>query len=183
MSDCKPVSTPMEPGQMIERTGNSADDFPYRQAVGSLLYLSNKTRPDISFAVSYASRHMEKPEKNDIDIIKRILRYLRGTTGDGVMFERSTESELTLSAFCDASYADDLITRRSTSGYMVLLNDNPVSWASRRQPIVATSTTEMALFRENNQNYSIMDQSSGNTTYPLEALPTYTLWNSPTIVW
>jgi len=142
MSDCKPVSTPMEPGQMIERTGNSADDFPYRQAVGSLLYLSNKTRPDISFAVSYASRHMEKPEKNDIDIIKRILRYLRGTTGDGVMFERSTESELTLSAFCDASYADDLITRRSTSGYMVLLNDNPVSWASRRQPIVATSTTE-----------------------------------------
>ena len=72
---------------------------------------------------------------------KRILRYLKGTTGFGI-FYRKEESSLKLVAFTDSDYAGDLDDRRSTSGYVIMMGYGAVSWSSKKQSVVALSTTE-----------------------------------------
>ncbi|XP_052752778.1 uncharacterized protein LOC128201101 [Galleria mellonella] len=145
MDKCKPVPTPVGEGEIesdgeIEYYGEEKSNYPYREAVGSLLYLSTRTRPDIAFAVSKASRCMENPEKKDIIAIKRIFRYLSGTLEEGLCYKFG--SDLKLTAFCDSDYASDLKTRRSTTGYVLMMSGGPISWCSRRQPIVSLSSTE-----------------------------------------
>lgn len=75
-------------------------NFPYREAIGSLLYLSAKTRPDLSFAVGYESRSQENPTQNDVVNVKRTLRYLKGTTEKGIFFRAGGDlSTLTVGIF------------------------------------------------------------------------------------
>lgn len=78
MTNCKEVKTPIKL-QKIPETSNETNKtvFPYREAVGSLLYLANKTRPDLAFSVCYESRHLENPDKNYVQNIKRTLRYFK----------------------------------------------------------------------------------------------------------
>ena len=87
-SDAYEVSTPMEPGMMTDRHVNDKDltDKPFREAVGSLLYLSTMSRADISFAVNYVSRKVNKPKISHW-IIERIFRYLKGTVHYGIFFD------------------------------------------------------------------------------------------------
>lgn len=138
MQNCKAVDTPSVP----EDDGHEDKEqvtFPYREAVGSLLYLSTRTRPDIAYAVGAASRNMESPERKHVTALKRIFKYLAGTLGEGVCYKFAAN---VLKSYSDADYAGDVKTRRSTSGYVITFGDGPVSWASRRQPIVALSSTE-----------------------------------------
>lgn len=149
MYDAKSVETPMIPenvsGNIFETGENQIEviNFPYRKAVGSLLYLSNKTRPDIAFATNVVSRHLDNPDKSDVIKVKRILRYLKGTMSDGIIFEKS--GTLNLNAYSDADYGGDLDTRRSTTGYVIFIGNSPVCWSSRRQHLVATSSAESEL--------------------------------------
>lgn len=115
--------------------------FPYREAIGSLLYLSNQTRPDLSYAVNYSSRFMEIPKIQNVKVVKHILRYLKGTLNNGVCFTNGNDLKC-LDAFCDSDYAGDTETRKSTTGYVIFFCGGPISWCSRRQPIVATSSSE-----------------------------------------
>lgn len=141
MEDCKHVTTPCKKDEDSQDTIEKQENkFPYREAVGSLLYLSTKTRPDLAYAVGMASRNMENPDRKDIVAVKRVLRYLAGTLGEGVCYKNNTELEL--SVFCDSDYAGDVKTRRSTTGYIIMLGGGPVAWCSRRQAIVALSSTE-----------------------------------------
>lgn len=112
----------------------------YREMIGSLLYLSNKTRPDISFHVGYCSRHQNSPNLNDLNNAKTILRFLKGSTEKGIHF--TTEGDKVLRGFCDSDFAGDPDTRRSTSGFVIWLNGGPVTWSSRKQSVVALSSTE-----------------------------------------
>lgn len=73
---------------------------------------------------------------------KRIIRYLRGTVELGIFYRRSESINMKLMAFTDCDYASDLDDRRSTSGYSFLMSSGAISWASKKQPIVALSTTE-----------------------------------------
>lgn len=150
MQDAKAVETPMVPENLSnnEQAVNGTKQldivsFPYRKAVGSLLYLSNKTRPDLAFATNVASRCLDNPEKKDIIRVKRILRYLKGTPSDGIIFSKSGTCNVT--GYSDSDYAGDLMTRRSTTGLIVFLGTSPVSWTTRRQTTVATSSTEAEL--------------------------------------
>ncbi|XP_059055731.1 uncharacterized protein LOC131849635 [Achroia grisella] len=113
--------------------------FPYRELIGSILCVANKTRPDIAFAVNFCSRRVEKPTKQDVINGKRILRYLLGTSNSGIKFYNSN---LHLEAYCDADYANDPHTRKSTTGYIIFLCGGPITWSSRQQPIVAISSSE-----------------------------------------
>ncbi len=78
MMDAKPKSLPADPNARLmssvgsEKHQNS--NFPYREAVGSLLYLTTTTRPDISFAVGQTAQYCEKPEESHWNAVKRIFR-------------------------------------------------------------------------------------------------------------
>ncbi|GJQ69462.1 hypothetical protein Trydic_g14423 [Trypoxylus dichotomus] len=87
--------------------------FPYREVVGSLLYASCKTRPDLAYAVNYESRFVENPKKLDVTNVKRTLRYLNGSTSGGIKYVSGADTEL-LEAFCDSDFAGCEDTRRST---------------------------------------------------------------------
>ena len=95
MYDSKPVSTPVNPDVKLvayEKTDDVRNQKLYQAVVGSLLYLSNKTRPDIAYAVSCVSRFCVKPTKEHWTAVKRILRYLKGTSNFGLIIQRGHPS-------------------------------------------------------------------------------------------
>ncbi|MFN7610158.1 MAG: Ty1/Copia family ribonuclease HI, partial [bacterium] len=113
---------------------------PYMELVGSLLYLASCTRPDISQAVGALSRYMAHPTEHHWSTAKGVLRYLAGTPELGIVFNASGAASH--HGYCDADYAGDIDTRRSTTGYMFLLAGGAISWSSKLQPTVAVSTAE-----------------------------------------
>jgi hypothetical protein len=138
MHDCKPTSIPIATDFRSEGTDEAFNDIKLFQSVtGSLIYLSMGTRPDISFAVSVLTRAMSKPTKSHWAIAKGILRYLRGTTNYGLQYGSDKE----LIGYADADWGMDPETRRSMTGYLFMLG-GPLSWQSKLQKVVATSTVE-----------------------------------------
>lgn len=141
MLDCKPISTPMEVNiKLCATEGKDLDDSTmYRQLVGSLIYLT-LTRPDITYAVGVVSRYMQTPKKPHLEAVRRILRYVKGTLDYGLFYTKGGKCELV--GHCDADYAGDHDTRRSTTGYVFGLGSAAISWCSKRQPTVSLSSTE-----------------------------------------
>lgn len=147
MEDCKPVGTPLDVNSRLVKLtdeeyaleAQSMVDVPYKQAVGSLMYAMIATRPDLAYPISVVSQHMARPGSSHWVAVKRIMRYLKGTSdvrlclgGDNIV----------LSGYCDADYAGDTNDRRSTTGYMFKVGSGAVSWNSKRQQTTATSTVE-----------------------------------------
>lgn len=140
MSDCKPASTPEEVGSVIAANDEILPDtYPFKDLVGSLLYLVTCTRPDIAHAVSMASR-TASPTMAHWLRLKRILRYLKGTTEIGIHYKGEQRPQLV--GYSDADYANDTETRRSTTGLVIYYGNAPVFWRCQRQSIVTLSTTE-----------------------------------------
>jgi len=108
-----------------------------------LLYASNMTRLDITYAVNILARYTHTPYEAHLQAAMHVLRYLKGTPGLGLMFTKMknpTEKDI-ITAYADASYANDT-TRKSISGIIVKLYGNVVVWYSKRQSTTALSTTE-----------------------------------------
>lgn len=144
MSEAKHVSVPIDPhsiANIMNDKGNGYNDYPYRAAIGSLIFLSQLTRPDIIFAVNILSRYLTCHTEVHWRAVKHVFRYLAGTADLGICY-RKTDVNPDLLAYSDADYAGDLVTRRSTTGYIFLLSNGPISWCSQRQKIVSLSTTE-----------------------------------------
>ncbi|KAK1408451.1 hypothetical protein QVD17_40235 [Tagetes erecta] len=141
MSDSKPVTTPMSTSEPPTKLDGTPLPSPtdYRAFVGALQYLS-LTRPDVAFTVNKLSQFMHSPTNIHWSALKRLLRYLHGTMHHGLLIRR--HSPLNLHAFTDADWAGDKLTYRSTTGYIVYLGSNPISWGSKRQPTLARSSTE-----------------------------------------
>ena len=143
MEDCKPVSTPMEAGKVftsLSDNKNAIDVKKYQAVIGSLNYAAVATRPDISTAVGKLSQFMRNPGADHWSGVKRILRYLKGTIDHGLTFTAS--DEFILHGFSDADWAGCTESRKSTSGYAFFIGNCIVSWASKKQSIVALSSTE-----------------------------------------
>jgi hypothetical protein len=140
MMDSKPAKTPSCPNTRLSLHDGDPlpDPHAYRSLVGALHYLTF-TRPDISFSVHQVCQYMAAPTTIHLAATKRILRYLRGTLFHGIAF---TPGPLTLSAYTDADWAGDPDDRRSTSGYLVYLSSNPITWSAKKQPTVSKSSTE-----------------------------------------
>ena len=120
--------------------------YPYRQVVGSLLYLAMYTKPEISYAVGVLSRFNDKKTKASCDLATHLLRYLNAHRECIIEF---SGTDLDIHAFSDADWAGDILTRRSTTGYIVFAAGGPISWQSKLQTTVATSSMEseyMALY-------------------------------------
>jgi len=140
MPQCNSVPTPEEV-RVFNPEGSEllGEEFPFKEAIGSLLYLATCTRPDLAHAVSVASR-TSKPTVAHWGLVKRILRYLAGTKDLGIHFRWEKLPDLV--GFSDADYANDVATRRSTSGYVILYGPTAIAWRCQRQRIVTISTTE-----------------------------------------
>ena len=141
MSDCKPVKTPVDPGQRLVKaleTEEAFDQQLYQSVVGSLMYLATCTRPDIAYAVGMLARFASKPNQSHWTAAKRMLRYLRGTDNLGILYKGESE----IQGYSDADWAGDTDDRKSTSGYLFLIAEGSVSWKSRKQSTVALSTAE-----------------------------------------
>ena len=141
LENCHPRQLPLSASALTGTPGELLDHstHPFRQLVGSLMHLSVTTRPDISFAVGALARQMAQPAAVHWQAAKGVLRYLAGTVDCGLTFGGGS---LELTGYCDADYAADTDTRKSTTGYVFILNNGAVSWQSKRQPTVAASTTE-----------------------------------------
>ena len=142
MEDCNPCAVPMEPRLKLSKTGEGkpVDETFYRSMVGSLRYLVH-TRPDITFAVGYVSRFMEKPTSEHLAAVKHLLRYIAGTLNFGVSYERGAGTPKLL-GYSDADLAGDVDDRKSTTGMIYFLGQSPISWQSQKQRVVATSSCE-----------------------------------------
>ena len=138
----KPVSTPMSAKDTLTANPGSLLDNPteFRALVGALQYLTI-TRPDIAFAVNSVSQYMSQPSLSHLVAVKRILRYVKGTLGHGLYFAPQRQP-VHLSAYSDADWAGCPDSRRSTSGYLVYLGSNLISWCSKKQPTIARSSAE-----------------------------------------
>jgi hypothetical protein len=140
MTNCKSVNMPVDSNGKLSAEGDAIDDASsYRSLVDTLQYLT-MTRPDLAFAVQQACLHMHDPRAPHLSLLKRILRYVRGTTSLGLHLHPSPE--LAITAYSDADWAGCPDTRRSTSGFCVFLGDSLVSWSSKRQPTVSRSSIE-----------------------------------------
>ena len=151
MQDSKPVKVPIPVGvrlsvEQCPKTQEEEEDMshvPYASAVGSLMYAMVCTRPDIAHAVGVLSRFMSKPGKEHWTSVKQVFRYLHGTSDYGLCYQGrpGLDRVLDIRGFVDADWARDLDQRRSTSGYVFNLFGGAVSWMSKKQSVVALSTT------------------------------------------
>ncbi|UYV76125.1 hypothetical protein LAZ67_13002672 [Cordylochernes scorpioides] len=147
--DIKLQSVPSDPYSKLTKEMCPKDDqeieemnkIPYRQTIGSLMYLMTGTRPDIAYAVSRVSQFMNNPGPSHWTAVKKIFGYLKATKNIGICFGGSSCTS-TLIGFSDADFAGDLDTRKSTTGYVFMLNNGPISWCSQKQNCVSLSTTE-----------------------------------------
>ena len=141
MLNCKPTPTPMNANEkLVVDDGNGMSSVRYyRSIVGGLNYLSH-TRPDIAYAISVVSRFMHGLTKHHLGVAKRILRYVVGTIGFGIWY--SNVSNFKLFGFSDSDWAGCLEDIKSTSSYMFSLGSGAISWSSKKQDIVALSSSE-----------------------------------------
>ncbi|XP_019173252.1 PREDICTED: uncharacterized protein LOC109168725 [Ipomoea nil] len=140
MVDCKPLATPVPVTRPVsESVVPYADPTQYRSLAGALQYLT-VTRPDLSFAVNRVCQHMHSLTTEHWAMLKRVLRYVKGTLHFGLFIRPS--SSVAVHAFSDSDWAGDPADRKSTSGSAVFLGDNLISWSCRKQRTVARSSTE-----------------------------------------
>ena len=139
MENCKPLLTPY-PLTCSDMVTKDIDNMTlYQRTVGALQYL-NFTRPDIPYAVNQACRSMHSPQSADWIRLKHLLRYLKGTITHDIYFNRT--SPISLTSFSDVDWAGDSLDRRSTSGFLVYLGNNLISWSSKKQVTVTRSSIE-----------------------------------------
>lgn len=142
MEDAKDKTTPMSVSMKLSRNEGYALDltkFPYGTLVGKLMFLAVATRPDLAYTIGALTRFMAHPTSVHWQVAKDVVRYLARTPERGITFRGSNTD---LKAYCDADFAGDIDTRRSTTGYVFIMNGGATSWNSKRQPTVAASTTE-----------------------------------------
>jgi hypothetical protein len=119
--------------------GVSVDQSLYRSMIGSLLYLT-ASRPDISFAVGVCARYQAEPKMSHLNQVKRILKYVSGTSDYGILYSHGEDTRLL--GYCDADWAGSADDRKSTSGGCFFLGNNLISWFSKKQNCVSLSTAE-----------------------------------------
>ena len=150
MIDCNTCDTPAEHKPLGKDPSGAAfsESWHYASVVGMLLYLASNSRPDIAFAVHQCARFTHAPKQSHAKAIKRIIRYLKGTSDRGLIM-RPTK-ELKIDCFVDADFAglwgvedpDDPISVKSRTGYILTLGNCPLLWVSKLQSEISLSTME-----------------------------------------
>ncbi|UYV72131.1 hypothetical protein LAZ67_9001917 [Cordylochernes scorpioides] len=145
MKEAKPISTPMDSNSKLTKISSiEGENEPvkkeeYQSLIGSLIYLSVSTRPDIAYAVSALGQFSNDPRRQHWNAAKRVLRYLKGTLCLKITYEKTNE---TLYGCVDADWGGNLADRKSQTGLVFFLAGGPIAWESKKQQTVALSSTE-----------------------------------------
>ena len=141
-----PPVIPMKTRPLLEpKSSEEAETgFPYmyKELVGALIYVSCCTRPDISFAVNKLAQFYSSPSDSHYSAALQVLSYLGGTADMELHLGGRGTKLSTITAYIDADFAEDVESRKSVSGIAILVNNSLVAWSSRRQRLIAHSTTE-----------------------------------------
>ena len=144
-----PVDTPLKPGKRL--TVRDCPSFidptlqrRYRMILGFIGFMVQMTRPDLAFAYCELSKFLSCPGQVHMTQAERCLAYIKGTIDYGITYDRPKYPSKVnrLEAFVDSDYAADPDTRRSVTGYLIILNNGPVAWKSKRQSCVTLSSAE-----------------------------------------
>ena len=143
MEDCKPVTTLLEPEAKFGKLNGNEVEVKlkeFQSVIGSLIYASIGTRPNIMAKVGVLSQHMSNPGKKHWVGVKRVLRNIKGTLYYELQY-KATNVDGVITVFMimqmDADWAGDVTTQKLTSGYVFQIGSSTVSWRSKRQSIVA----------------------------------------------
>lgn len=139
LENAKEFNTPLANSKLAADVEGKELNYDYQQIIGCLMYLAVNTRPDIAFAASYLSQFNHKCGKTHFLAAKRVLQYLKHTIDYSIVYKKTGQL---LEGSADADWANCTSDRRSYTGYCFRLADGPVSWASKKQPTVALSSTE-----------------------------------------
>ena len=155
MNECTSVSVPeatvkLVPAAKDDVITDRKEMSVYRGIIGSLIYASISTRPDITHAVNMLSRYMHTPSQTHMNAARRVLRYLKSCTEYGLVYDNGGKKNtmndpLTITAYSDSDWGGDAVDSKSTTGYVVLLNGNLITWNTRKQNTVALSSAEAEL--------------------------------------
>jgi Reverse transcriptase (RNA-dependent DNA polymerase) len=130
MLGCKVVSTPIEQNyKSCANAGDPVDKEQYQKLVGLLIYLCH-TRPDITHAINVVSKYMHDPREQHMEVVRRILRYIKGSLGNELWYKNN--GHLRIDGYCDADWAGCMDDRRSTIDYCVHVGHNLVAWRSKK---------------------------------------------------
>ena len=130
-SDSSPTRTPVDVNlHLSKNNGKSISQQEYAQAIGSLMYVMNYTRPDIAYPISKLIRYTSNPGPDHWKAIVRVLRYLKYTQNYGLHYSKYPA---VLEGCCDANWISDTIDSKSTSSYLFTLGGGAVSWKSFKQ--------------------------------------------------
>ena len=131
----------MVTGHIFTKTDESTTaSYPYRECIGSILYASINTRPDISYATGILGRFASKFNEEHVKAIEKLFGYLNATKDHCLEFTHC-ENPI-LEAYCDASYGSNYEDYKSTTGWIIYLGKNTISWNSSKQSTMATSACE-----------------------------------------
>ncbi|RDX80226.1 Copia protein, partial [Mucuna pruriens] len=147
------MSTPMHPTSILtlDEMDKKLDQTSYRGMIASLLYLT-ANRLDIMFSVCLCSCFQSDPRESYLTAIKRIFRYLKGTTNLGLCYKKSDQDRL--KDYNDVDFAGYRIGRKNTNGGCHFIGANLISWSSKRQDIITLSTTKHQL-----EDYDIIESN------------------------
>ncbi|XP_029127784.1 uncharacterized protein LOC114916044 [Cajanus cajan] len=141
MLACKPSIVPMEASLKLhaESSVKLSDPGVYRRLIGRLLYLTI-SRPDISYTIHKLSQFVSDPHSGHMDAAHMLLRYLKHTTSQGILFKANSDTKIHV--YVDADWGSYVDSRRSTTGYCVFFGNSLVSWKAKRQNTVSKSSVE-----------------------------------------
>jgi hypothetical protein len=157
MTGCNPCYVPTEAHLKLSKQSMQqlVDATAYRSIVGSLRYLVN-TRPNLAFVVGYVSHFLEEPREDHLAVVKKILRYVMGICNWGLWFGRKKGNQVLLRGFSDADFAGDVDARKSTTGVIFFLVNNPITWQATKQKVVAQSSYESEYIAAANVMYQAL---------------------------
>jgi Reverse transcriptase (RNA-dependent DNA polymerase) len=146
MSECNPTKVPMEARSNLTKESDTplVDQTRYCSVVGSLRYLLH-TRPDLAHYVGIVSRYMKSLRSEHMSAVKQILRYIKGTTDLGCVYEKTSKTMSSLVGFSDSDLAGDRNDRKSTTG-VIFFGSNVISWFSRKQKVVALHPVKQSTY-------------------------------------
>ncbi|XP_051167218.1 uncharacterized protein LOC127285310 [Leptopilina boulardi] len=133
MEDCKSTSSPLDPGTKLKKLDESLKQekkYPFRELIGSLMYLAVATRSDLVYAVNHLNQFNNSHGTEHWLAAKRIHRYLRGTSDLGLKYQKTSKG---LEGFVDADWGGCLDDRRSYTGFVFVLAGGAVSWQAKKQ--------------------------------------------------
>ncbi|XP_074291421.1 uncharacterized protein LOC141618213 [Silene latifolia] len=141
MEGAKPINTPIPQNHQLAFTRGYIlkDPMKYRRLVGRLVYLTI-TRPDLVYVVHILFQFVHEPRKEHLDAALRVVRYIKGNPGKGIVM--STDTVFQLHGYSDSDWGRCPLTRRSLTGYFVSLGQTPISWRAKKQHTVSKSSAE-----------------------------------------